>query len=52
MKPGTLEEDLHKSYKKYLKNVIEENFKNVTFQNRLEEMSQITCVVTKPGVML
>ena len=32
MKHGMLEEDLHKSYKKYLKNIIEENFKNVTFQ--------------------
>ena len=32
MKHGMLEEDLHKSYKKYLKSIIEENFKNVTFQ--------------------
>ena len=27
MKHGMLEEDLHKSYKKYLKSIIEENFK-------------------------
>ena len=32
MKHDMLEEDLHKSYKKYLKNLIEENFKNAIFQ--------------------
>ena len=32
MKHGMSEEDLHKSYKKYLKNLIEECFENVTFQ--------------------
>ena len=32
VKKGMFMEDLHKSYKKYLKNLIEENFKNVTFK--------------------
>ena len=32
VKQGMFMEDLHKSYKKYLKNLIEENFKNVTFK--------------------
>ena len=32
MKYGMLEEDLHSFYKKYLKNLIEENVKNVIFQ--------------------
>ena len=32
VKDGMLEEDLYSFYKKYLKNLIEENFKNVIFQ--------------------
>ena len=32
MKHGMSEQDLHKTYKKYLKNLIEESFENVTFQ--------------------
>ena len=32
MKHGVSEEDLHKSYEKYLKNLIEECFENFTFQ--------------------
>ena len=38
-----LEEDLHKSYKQHLKNLIEENFKNVIFQEspRANELDRL-----------
>ena len=38
-----LEEDLHKSYKQHLKNLIEGNFKNVIFQEspRANELDRL-----------
>ena len=52
MKHGMLEEDLHKSYKKYLRALLKKISKTLLFKNYLEQMNQIVCVVTKQKIML